>query len=116
MLSTNFNYTSRILSIFTKVLIHQAVFAPAFNSYFFCMQAVLSGETLTSTWARLKLGLPRSLINSLKYWPFVMTFNFACIPPELRSIVAAVASVGWQTYLSYLNKQVADRTARSTLA
>ena len=77
------------------------------------MQAVLSGESLASAWARLKLGLPQSLINSLKYWPLVMTINFSWIPPELRSIVAAVASVGWQTYLSYLNKLVADTTAAS---
>jgi dihydroorotate dehydrogenase len=42
--------------------------------------------------------------NSLKLWPAVTAFSFAFIPLEYRSIFAGVIAVGWQTYLSFLNR------------
>ncbi|UNI17557.1 hypothetical protein JDV02_003889 [Purpureocillium takamizusanense] len=104
-LSRNFNYTSRAGSIATKVLVNQAVFAPTFNTYFFGAQALLSGEDLAATGQRLRDTLPPSLVNSFKVWPATMAIAFTWLPFEFRAIFSGCVAVGWQTYLSYLNRQ-----------
>ncbi|KAF5014633.1 hypothetical protein F66182_14312, partial [Fusarium sp. NRRL 66182] len=57
----NFNYTSKFLSITTKVAVQQAVFTPVFNTYFFSMQSLLAGASISETWERLKLAVPNSI-------------------------------------------------------
>lgn len=116
----NFNYSSKALSIFTKVCVQQAVFAPVFNSYFFSVQSLLVGDSIEETWARLKRALPSSLWNSIKVWPAVVTFSFLYVPPQFRSVFGGVVAIGWQTYLSWLNqraaREVAAREAAAAMA
>ena len=104
-LNNNFNYSSRILSLATKVTVNQIVFTPIFNSYFFGMQALLSGDSLPEVWDRIKRTVPTSMINSCKLWPAVTAFSFTFIEPQYRSIFAGVIAIGWQTYLSILNRR-----------
>ncbi|RYP93298.1 hypothetical protein DL770_000587 [Monosporascus sp. CRB-9-2] len=104
-LSRNFNYSSHLLSIATKVAVNQTFFAPVFNTYFFGAQALLSGDTLAEAWERVKMTVPVSVVNSLKLWPAVTAFSFTYVPLEYRSVFAGVVAVGWQTYLSFLNRQ-----------
>lgn len=87
------------------MLVNQAVFAPTFNTYFFGAQALLSGEDLAATGQRLRDTLPPSLVNSFKVWPATMAVAFAFLPFEFRAIFSGCVAVGWQTYLSYLNRQ-----------
>ena len=103
----NFNYASKYLSIATKVAVQQAVFTPVFNTYFFTAQSVLVGATLEETWERLKVALPQSIKNSVKFWPMVTAFSFTFIAPEFRNVFSGVIAVGWQTYLSWLNQKAA---------
>jgi dihydroorotate dehydrogenase len=103
-LSQNFNYSSRLLSLGTKVVVNQICFTPIFNSYFFGMQAALAGDTLEQVWERIRRTVPVSFKNSMKLWPVVTAFSFTFIPMEYRSIFAGVIAVGWQTYLSFLNR------------
>lgn len=49
--------------------------------------------------------VPTSMINSLKLWPAVTAFSFTFIDAQYRSIFAGVIAIGWQTYLSYLNRK-----------
>ena len=107
-LSYNFNYASRLLSIATKVTVNQIVYAPTFNTYFFGMQALLAGESLEETWMRVKNTVPTSMVNSVKLWPAVTAFSFTFIPIEFRSIFVGIIAVGWQTYLSFLNRSAED--------
>ncbi|OJD26857.1 hypothetical protein ACJ73_01751 [Blastomyces percursus] len=108
-LHNNFNFPSkhRIFSIFIKVAINQTCFTPIFNAYFFSMQSLLAGTSLTETWERLKLALPTSIVNSAKLWPAVTAFMFMYVDPQFRSIFAGTIAVGWQTYLSWLNQKAA---------
>lgn len=112
-LSTSFNYPSRILSLGTKVVVNQLCFTPIFNSYFFGMQALLAGDNLGEVWDRIRRTVPTSWVNSWKIWPAVTAFSFTFIPLEYRSIFAGVIAVGWQTYLSFLNRMAEDEAARS---
>ncbi|RYP88499.1 hypothetical protein DL769_000266 [Monosporascus sp. CRB-8-3] len=104
-LSRNFNYSSHVLSIAAKVAVNQTFFTPVFNTYFFGAQALLSGDALSEAWERVKMTVPVSIANSLKLWPAVTAFSFAYVPLEYRSVFAGVVAVGWQTYLSFLNRQ-----------
>lgn len=103
-LNDHFNYRSKVLSLATKVVVNQITFAPIFNTYFFGMQSFLSGDSLPEIWERIKRTVPTSLINSLKFWPAVTAFSFTFIEPQYRSIFAGGIAIGWQTYLSYLNR------------
>lgn len=111
-LSRNFNYSSRLLSLATKIVVNQGVFTPLFNSYFFGMQAFLAGDNLVEVWERIKRTVPTSMLNSVKLWPVVTAINFTFIPIEYRSVFAGVIAVGWQTYLSWLNRLAEEEEAK----
>jgi protein Mpv17 len=104
-LGNNFNYTSRVLSLATKVTVNQICFTPIFNTYFFGMQSFLSGDSLPEVWERIKRTVPISMINSCKLWPAVTAFSFTFIDAQYRSVFAGVIAIGWQTYLSFLNRK-----------
>jgi protein Mpv17 len=104
-LGDHFNYSSKALSILVKVCVQQAVFTPIFNSYFFGMQAALTGESPSGVIERIKATVPISIVNSLKLWPAVTAFSFAFIPTEYRFMFGGVFAVAWQGYLSFLNRK-----------
>jgi protein Mpv17 len=108
-LGTHFNYGSAWVSIALKVAIQQMVFAPVFNTYFFGMQALLSGETMHGVVHRVKAAVPESIWSSAKFWPAVTAVNFTVVPAHLRFAVSGVFAVVWQTYLSFLNKKKEER-------
>jgi protein Mpv17 len=114
-LGNHFNYPSAILSLATKVIVNQAVFTPIFNSYFFGMQSFLSGDSLTQVWERIKKTVPISMVNSCKLWPAVTAFSFTFIGPQYRSIFAGVIAIGWQTYLSFLNRQAESEQSHESI-
>ncbi|KAI9645492.1 hypothetical protein NHQ30_006231 [Ciborinia camelliae] len=112
-LSNNFNYSSKAISLATKVGVNQMFFTPIFNTYFFGMQSLLSGDTLPDVIERVKRTVPTSMMNSIKLWPAVTAISFAWIPQEHRSIFAGVIAIGWQTYLSFLNRRVEGEMAEN---
>lgn len=60
---------------------------------------------MDQVWDRIKRTVPTSMINSLRLWPAVTAFSFTFIDAQYRSIFAGVIAIGWQTYLSYLNRK-----------
>ncbi|KAJ5247443.1 hypothetical protein N7468_002426 [Penicillium chermesinum] len=114
-LHNNFNFSSKALSVLTKVVVQQICFTPVFNTYFFGLHSLLGGATLEETVERVKRALPVSIQNSIKLWPAVTAFSFMYVPPEFRNVFSGVIAVGWQTYLSWLN-QTAARQVREAEA
>ncbi|KAH8698591.1 hypothetical protein BGW36DRAFT_426291 [Talaromyces proteolyticus] len=112
----NFNYSSKFLSILTKVSVQQAVFTPIFSTYFFLMQSLMVGATFEETCERLKRAVPDSIRNSVKLWPAVTAFSFMYVPPQFRAIFGGTIAVGWQTYLSWLNQMAAREVAAAETA
>ena len=111
-LGTIFNYPSKLLSLATKVVVNQIVFTPVFNSYFFGMQSLLSGDSFADAWERIKRTVPTSFVNSCKLWPAVTAFNFTYVLPQYRALFAGLVAVGWQSYLSLLNFRTANEEKR----
>ncbi|KAJ2906365.1 Mpv17/PMP22 family protein [Zalerion maritima] len=115
-LAHSFNFaSSRLLSIATKVVVNQLCFVPVFNSYFFGMQALLSGQSFEHAIDHIKRTVPTSFVNSWKLWPAVTAINFAFVPMEYRSVFGGVVGVGWQTYLAFLNRQAELQEEREQL-
>ncbi|KAF2498558.1 hypothetical protein BU16DRAFT_434815, partial [Lophium mytilinum] len=106
-LGNSFNYSSKLLSLSTKVFVNQVGFTPIFNCYFFAMQSALTGATPAEIVKRVKDTVPVSWVNSCKIWPAVTAFSFTFVPFQYRSIFAGVIAIGWQTYLSLLNQRAA---------
>ncbi|KAF2661461.1 hypothetical protein K491DRAFT_561352, partial [Lophiostoma macrostomum CBS 122681] len=106
-LSNSFNYSSKILSLTTKVAVNQLTFTPIFNTYFFGTQSLLSGATLPEAFERIKNTVPTSWVNSCKFWPGITALMFLYVPLQYRSIFGGVIAIGWQTYLSLLNQRAA---------
>ena len=115
-LGSHFNYSSKILSLTTKVVVNQLVFAPVFISYFFGMQSFLSGGSLPEIWERIQRTVPISFVNSCKLWPAATAFSFTFIGPQYRNIFAGFVAVGWQTYLSCLNRKAEEAVSRDEAA
>ncbi len=111
-LGRHFNYNSWLLSIGTKIVVNQTFFTPLFNTYFFGMQTLLSGGSFKDAKERVINTVPVSWKNSWKLWPAVTAFSFTFIPWQYRNVFAGVIAIGWQTYLSWLNRK---DEARQTL-
>ncbi|RFU78240.1 mpv17 pmp22 family [Trichoderma arundinaceum] len=110
-LAKNFNYSSRVVSLGVKIVMNQLLFATYMNVYFFSMQALLSGDGIDGAVQRVRDTLATSWINSCKIWPIVMAFNLSFVPLEYRALFAGVVNVGWQAYLSLLNRWAEIREA-----
>lgn len=103
------------------------LYTPIFNSYFFGMQSILTfvpslnqsptapkhdpHKLLTREgWQHVaehvKKTVPTSFVNSCKLWPAVTAINFWVVPVDFRAVTAGIVAVGWQTYLSFLNRRV----------
>lgn len=101
-------------SLVARILVHQIVFSPVFNTYFFSMQSLLSleGPQPEKAWARVKETVPTSVMNSWKFWPLVTAFSFTFVRPRSRSVFGGVVAVGWQAYLGLLNERARWRDER----
>lgn len=106
-LGRRFNYGSHALSIAVKIVVNQCVFTPIFNSYFFGMHSLLTGNGWEETRRRIAEAVPVSFVMSWKVWPVVTAFSFTFIAPQYRSVSAGFVAIGWQTYLSWLNGKAA---------
>ena len=115
-LGTHFNYASKWTSITVKVLVQQFFFAPIFNTYFFGIQALLSGAPPSVAIHRVVAAVPESVVSSAKFWPAVTALNFTLIPAHLRFAFSGVFAVVWQTYLSFLNRREEKSGPQGTLA
>ena len=105
LLGRNFNYSSKIASTTTKVVLNQLIYTPLFIVYFFAFHAILAAQGINGAIERVKHTVPKSLPRSFLYWPLVTALNFTYVPPQSRSVVTGIFAVVWQSYLSLLNAQ-----------
>lgn len=108
-LGRNFNYSSALVSTLTKVVVNQLIYTNFFNVYFFTAHAVLSGMAIPEVLERVRNTVPTSLSRSFLYWPFVTAFNLTYVQPQSRSVVVAIFSMFWQSYMSWLNARAEKR-------
>lgn len=107
--TTWFNFLARRVTFSNKrvetaarVFIDQSVFAPTMIAMFLSSMATMEGasakERLEKTWWP-------ALRTNWMVWPFVQTINFAFLPLQYRVLFANVISIGWNSYLSWVNSK-----------
>lgn len=96
---------SRHLETVARVIVDQSVFAPTMIGVFLGSMAVLEGNDprrkVETTW------WPTVQTNWL-VWPAVQAVNFTFLPLQHRVLFANVVSIGWNSYLSWVNGKEAD--------
>ena len=85
-----------------RVACDQLAFAPVMIGVFLSSMATMEGgspkhKLETTWWPALKA--------NWMVWPFVQMVNFTFLPLQHRVLFANVVSIGWNSYLSWVNNQ-----------
>ncbi|KAI5797677.1 hypothetical protein EDC01DRAFT_650845 [Geopyxis carbonaria] len=112
-ISLAFTTLRKPAAVALRVALSQAVFSPLFLAAFFTVQGALEGMRPAQVRAKIEASLGAAWRDSLMVWPLVGAVNFALVPIEFRALVGALASLGWNTWLSHLNERAA-RTHSAT--
>ncbi|KAI5821212.1 hypothetical protein BZA77DRAFT_298945 [Pyronema omphalodes] len=107
-----FTTLPHMAAVLLRVGLSQAIFTPFFLVGFFGFQGLMEGKSPQGIREKIETTGPRAWRDGLVVWPFVSTLNFAVVPLEYRALVGGVASLGWNTWLSFLNakKKVVEDT------
>ena len=87
-------------TILARVACDQGLFAPTFIGVFLSSMAVLEGSSPSE---KLGRSYGDALRTNYMIWPFVQLVNFKLVPLEHRLLFVNMISIGWNSYLSYLN-------------
>ncbi|KAK3187578.1 Protein required for ethanol metabolism [Lecanicillium sp. MT-2017a] len=101
-LARRVTFTNKRVETLGRVFVDQSVFAPTMIGVFLSSMATMEGasvkERLEKTWWP-------ALRTNWMVWPFVQTINFAFLPLQYRVLFANIVSIGWNSYLSWVNSQ-----------
>ncbi|KAK6340941.1 Protein required for ethanol metabolism [Orbilia brochopaga] len=96
------------LELVTRVAADQLLFTPVNLLCFFTGMTVLEGGDPAE---KLRKSYWTTLQTNWIVWPTVQLVNFKVIPLEHRLLVVNVVSLGWNSYLSYVNTKKASYKA-----
>jgi len=85
-----------------KVVLDQALWAPAFLASFLSVTTLLDGKGVPGVKEKLKGQLTPVLITNYKIWPAVQLINFYFVPLHHRLLVIQTVCLFWNTYLSWV--------------
>ena len=112
--TTWFNFLARRINpanpkytTIARVACDQGAFAPVMIGVFLSSMATMEGsdprKKLQSTWWT-------ALKTNWMVWPFVQMINFTYVPLPHRVMFANIISIGWNSYLSWVNSQESTPT------
>jgi protein Mpv17 len=93
---------NRKMEILARVACDQLAFAPVMIGVFLSSMATMEG---TSAKARLDKSWWPALQTNWLVWPFVQVINFGFMPLQYRLLFANIVSIGWNSYLSFVNSK-----------
>lgn len=85
-----------------RVACDQILFAPVMIGAFLSSMATMEGASAKD---RLEKTWWPALKANWMVWPIVQTVNFTFLPLQHRVLFANVVSIGWNSYLSWINSQ-----------
>lgn len=100
LLARHVNLGTPTTTMLARVAVDQGVFAPTFIGVFLSSMAVLEGG---SPREKLERSYKDALLTNWAIWPFVQMVNFKLVPLQHRLLFVNVISIGWNSYLSYIN-------------
>lgn len=90
------------VEMLARVACDQALAAPVMIGAFLSSMATMEGA---SAQERLETKWWPALKANWMVWPFVQIVNFTFLPLQHRVLFANVISIGWNSYLSWVNSQ-----------
>lgn len=101
-LARNVNARNKKVETLARVACDQLLFAPVMIGVFLGSMATMEGNSPkqrveTTWWPALKA--------NWMLWPFVQVINFSFIPLQHRVFFANIVSIGWNSYLSWINNR-----------
>lgn len=87
-------------TMLARVAADQGLFAPVFIGVFLSSMAVLEGGSPKD---KLDKNYKNALTANYMLWPAAQMVNFSVIPLEHRVLFVNLVSIGWNSYLSFLN-------------
>lgn len=101
-LARRVNFKGPRITTLARVACDQTLFAPIAIGAFLSSMAVMEGNSPTE---RLETTWWPALKANWMVWPFVQFINFTFLPLQYRLLFANVISIGWNSYLSWVNGQ-----------
>ncbi|OHF01140.1 sym-1 [Colletotrichum orchidophilum] len=101
-LQNNVVLKNKNAEMLARVAVDQGVFAPVMISVFLSSMATLEGSSIKE---KLDKNYKTALTSNYLLWPFVQVVNFKFVPLHHRVLFVNVISIGWNSYLSFLNSQ-----------
>ncbi|KAH6574361.1 hypothetical protein BASA50_001697 [Batrachochytrium salamandrivorans] len=105
LLSKNILLASPMQTLAARVSLDQLVFAPSFLAVFFAATGLMEGRSFSEVGTKLSAGYPDALVSNYKLWPAVQMINFYLVPLHYQALFVNVIALGWNTYLSVLNRR-----------
>ncbi|KAF8472711.1 hypothetical protein BDZ91DRAFT_445755 [Kalaharituber pfeilii] len=88
------------LDIAARVAADQLIFTPVNMVFFFSGMSLMEGGSLSE---KLKTSYTSTLLTNWMVWPVVQLVNFKFVPLNHRLLVVNLVSLGWNSYLSFVN-------------
>ncbi|ODQ48813.1 hypothetical protein PICMEDRAFT_21806, partial [Pichia membranifaciens NRRL Y-2026] len=92
-----------LLDTAARVAVDQLCWSPVGIALYFSCMGAMEGEPAAAVAARLHEGWWETLVTNWRVWPLLQLVNFQLVPVAHRLAVVNVASVVWNTYMSYEN-------------
>lgn len=101
-LARNVNARNKRVETLARVACDQSLFAPVMIGAFLSSMATMEGNSAKE---RLEKAWWPALKANWMLWPMVQTINFTFLPLQHRVLFANIVSIGWNSYLSWVNSQ-----------
>jgi len=98
--------------VFAKVGLDQFLLTPGLVSLFFTSMTFMEGKGLDEVQRRIELAWLPTLIRNWGVFIPTQIVNFSIVPLHHRLLVVNVVSLFWNTYLSWINAQTEQATAK----
>ena len=85
--------------IIAKVILDQALFAPAFTALYFYVQALMHDRSLKHTTRKLQDELLPIMKSNWSVWIPANVVGYAFVPLRLRVLWGNIVSIFWTAYL-----------------
>lgn len=103
-----YSYLDKVLpgktltTVLKKILADQIVASPFFAFTFFVGAGTLEGQTLSESLDEFRRKFIEVYKADWSFWPAAQAINFFYVKPEYRVVYVSIATLVWNTFLSYM--------------
>ncbi|XP_065366311.1 mpv17-like protein [Calliphora vicina] len=85
-----------------KVLVDQAIMAPALNLSITALVGLINEESSDTIKERIKVQYPDIMKNNYIFWPAIQMVNFSIVPLKYQVVFVQLIAVVWNCFVSQM--------------